>query len=252
MPIFIWHQTHLYLINIKFIFLKLKKITIAIDGFSSTGKSTIAKELANKLQYIYVDSGAMYRAVTLYAMNHNFISENFFDKIGLVNNLANIQLKFKYNPSLGHGEIFLNNKNVESEIRNLEVSKLVSKVAEVSEVRKKLVYLQQEMGKNKGVVMDGRDIGTVVFPNAELKIFMTASASKRAKRRFDELSKKGDKVTLNEILQNVEFRDNLDSTRSDSPLKKASDAIEIDNSKLTLDEQFTKVYQLAINKIKDC
>ncbi len=227
----------------------MKDITIAIDGFSSTGKSTIAKELARKLEYIYVDSGAMYRAVTLYAMQNNLISKSYFQKDKLVQDLIKINLLFRYNSELGFAEIYLNDINVEKEIRNIEVSGLVSKVAEVSEVRRKLVEQQQQMGKNKGVVMDGRDIGTVVFPNAELKFFMNASAEKRAQRRFDEFIKRGDKVSFEEILKNVEYRDHIDSTRDDSPLIKAEDAIEIDNSNLTLNEQFNKVYCLAENII---
>ena len=219
----------------------MKDITIAIDGFSSTGKSTIAKQLANKLAYVYVDSGAMYRAVTLYAMQQNFISETHFYKENLNSELDKINLKFKFNSELGFAEMYLNDVNVESEIRTLAVSKLVSKVAEISEVRKKLVEQQQQMGINKGVVMDGRDIGTVVFPNAELKLFMNASAEKRAQRRFDELIERGDKVTFNEILKNVEFRDHIDSTRDDSPLIVAKGAIEIDNSEMTLDENL-KIY----------
>lgn len=227
----------------------MKNITIAIDGFSSTGKSTIAKELATKLKYVYVDSGAMYRAVTLYAMQHKLISEEIFLKERLINALDNIKLAFKFNPDLGFGEIYLNKVNVETEIRNMKVSRLVSKVAEVPEVRKKLVEQQQQMGKNKGVVMDGRDIGTVVFPDAELKIFMTASAEKRAKRRFDEFLERGEQVTFIETLKNVEYRDHIDTTRKDSPLVKAKDAIEIDNSTLTRAEQFEKVYKLALEII---
>jgi cytidylate kinase len=228
----------------------LKNITIAIDGFSSTGKSTLAKQLAKKLEYVYVDSGAMYRAVTFYAMQQSLISEDHFDKEKLITSLNNIDLKFKYNPLLGFAEIYLNNVNVENEIRTLQVSKLVSKVAEVSEVRRKLVEQQQKMGLNKGVVMDGRDIGTVVFPKAELKLFMIASPAKRAKRRFDELTVKGDKVTYAEILTNVEYRDHIDSTRKDSPLLKATDAIEIDNSNLTVEEQFDKIYKIVLSKLE--
>jgi len=228
----------------------LKNITIAIDGFSSTGKSTIAKELATKLKYVYVDSGAMYRAVTLYAMQNNLISEAYFLKERLINQLDNINLSFKFNPDLGFAEIYLNDVNVEAEIRNMKVSRLVSKVAEVPEVRKKLVEQQQHMGKNKGVVMDGRDIGTVVFPDAELKIFMTASAEKRAKRRFDEFLDRGEQVTFDETLKNVEYRDHIDTTRKDSPLVKADDAIKIDNSALTRKEQFEKVYKLAMEIIE--
>jgi len=228
----------------------LNKITIAIDGFSSTGKSTIAKQLAKKLAYIYVDSGAMYRAVTLYAMNNNFISESYFNKELLIKDLSKINLEFRFNELVGYGEIYLNDKNVEHEIRTLEVSNLVSKVAEISEIRKKLVEQQQLMGKNKGVIMDGRDIGTVVFPNAELKFFMNASAEKRALRRYNELIKRGDKVSYEQILNNVEYRDHIDSTRADSPLIKAKDAIEIDNSNLTLDEQFDIIYTIVQEKLK--
>ena len=228
----------------------MKKITIAIDGFSSTGKSTIAKQLAKKLGYIYVDSGAMYRAVTLYAMHQNYISKKHFYKDQLISNLKSIVLNFKFNPSLGFSEIYLNGVNVENEIRTLEVSNLVSKVAAISEIRKKLVKQQQQMGRNKGVVMDGRDIGTVVFPDASLKLFLTASAEKRAQRRFDELIKRGEKVTYDEILANVKYRDHIDSTRKDSPLIKAADAIEIDNTAMTLAEQFEKVHHLALEIIE--
>ena len=226
-----------------------KKITIAIDGFSSTGKSTIAKQLAKKLEYIYVDTGAMYRAVTLYAMQQNYISETFFNPNDLVADLDNISLSFTFNEQLGFAEMFLNGTNVEKEIRTIEVSKLVSKVAAISEIRKKLVKEQQEMGKNKGIVMDGRDIGTVVFPNAELKLFMTASADKRATRRYKELLDRGDKVKYEEILRNVQERDRIDSTREDSPLIKAEDAIEFDNSDMGLKEQFERIMSLVNARI---
>lgn len=222
-----------------------KKIIIAIDGFSSTGKSTIAKQLAKELEYIYVDTGAMYRAVTLYAMQQNFISKNHFNSEDLIADLNNISLFFTYNEKLGFAEMFLNGTNVEREIRTIEVSKLVSKVAAISKVRKKLVSEQQEMGKNKGIVMDGRDIGTVVFPDAELKLFMTASADKRAKRRYKELIDRGDDVKYEEILQNVQERDNIDSTRKDSPLRKAEGAIEFDNSDMGLKEQFDRIMSLV-------
>lgn len=222
-----------------------KKITIAIDGFSSTGKSTLAKQLAKHLGYIYVDTGAMYRAVALFAMQNDFISVNSLDKIGLINSLKNIILEFKFNPDLGFAEMYLNGQNVEKEIRTIEVSGFVSKVAEISEVRSKLVEQQQEMGKNKAIVMDGRDIGTVVFPDAELKIFMTASAATRAQRRFDELQQKGDLVTYEEVLKNVEERDYIDTHREDSPLVMADDAVEIDNSHLTREEQFEAVLDLV-------
>lgn len=221
-----------------------KKITIAIDGFSSTGKSTLAKELAKELEYVYVDTGAMYRAVAFFALENGYISKEFFDKESLINSLPFIKLEFKFNSQLGFAEMYLNEVNVEKEIRTLEVSSFVSKVAEISEVRSKLVEQQQEMGKNKGIVMDGRDIGTIVFPHAELKIFMTASPITRAERRFKELTSKGDNVTLEEVLKNVEERDYIDTHRADSPLIKANDAIEIDNSNISKQEQFQKVLKL--------
>ncbi|HCQ13565.1 (d)CMP kinase [Flavobacterium sp.] len=223
----------------------MKNITIAIDGFSSTGKSTLAKQLAKHLGYIFVDTGAMYRAVTLFSMQNGYISADYFDKETLINSLPNIKLHFEFNAELGYAEMFLNNVNVEKEIRTIEVSNFVSKIAEVSQVRAKLVEQQQEMGKNKGIVMDGRDIGTVVFPDAELKIFMTASAETRAQRRFDELQAKGDNVSFEEVLKNVQERDYIDSHRADSPLVIADDAIEIDNSYLTRDEQFAAVLELV-------
>jgi cytidylate kinase len=222
-----------------------KKITIAIDGFSSTGKSTLAKQLAKHLGYVYVDTGAMYRAVAYFAMKSEFINNDHFDKLSLVNSLPNIKLHFQFNPELGFAEMYLNNENIEKQIRTLEVSNFVSKVAEVSEVRAKLVEQQQEMGKNKGIVMDGRDIASVVFPNAELKIFMTASAQTRAQRRFDELQQKGDSVSFDEVLKNVEERDYIDTHRADSPLVKDKNAIEIDNSYLSREEQFDKVLNLV-------
>lgn len=227
-----------------------KKITIAIDGFSSTGKSTIAKQLAKKLGYIYVDSGAMYRAVTLYAMNKNYINTTVFDVNALITDLDNILLLFKYNDKLGFSEMYLNDKNVEKEIRRMAVSKLVSKVSTISEVREKLVSQQKEMGKNKGIVMDGRDIGTVVFKDAELKLFMTASPEKRASRRYKELLDKGEDVNYAEILKNVEYRDFIDSTRDDSPLIRAKSAVDFDNSNMGLEEQFERIYNLAIHIIE--
>ncbi|HCF04194.1 (d)CMP kinase [Flavobacterium sp.] len=222
-----------------------KQITIAIDGFSSTGKSTLAKQLAQQLGYIYVDTGAMYRAVAYFAMQNQLISVDSFNKVDLVNQLKNIVLEFKFNSELGFAEMYLNGTNVEKAIRTIEVSGYVSKVAEISEVRAKLVEQQQEMGKNKGIVMDGRDIGTVVFPDAELKIFMTASAATRAQRRFDELVQKGDSVSYDEVLKNVEERDYIDTHRDDSPLVMAEDAVEIDNSHLTREEQFQAVLELV-------
>ena len=225
----------------------MKKIIIAIDGFSSTGKSTLAKQLAAALGYVYVDTGAMYRAVAYYAMQHNLVSETHLDKAGLIAQLSNINLRFQFNPALGFAEMYLNNENVETQIRTIEVSRMVSKVAEISEVRAKLVEQQQAMGKDKGIVMDGRDIGTVVFPDAELKLFMTASSKTRAQRRFDELVEKGQHITFEEVLQNVEERDYIDTHREDSPLIKAEDAIEVDNSSLTKKEQF----ELVLNLVKE-
>ena len=223
----------------------MKKITIAIDGFSSTGKSTLAKQIAAELGYVYVDTGAMYRAVTLFAMQNGYINAESFDKQSLINSLPFIKLHFEFNPELGFGEMYLNDTNVEADIRTIEVSGFVSKIAEVSEVRAKLVEQQQQMGKDKGIVMDGRDIGTVVFPDAELKIFMTASAQTRAQRRFDELLQKGQNVSFEAVLHNVQERDFIDSNRDDSPLRKAENAIEIDNSELTREQQFQQVLTLA-------
>ena len=227
-----------------------KIITIAIDGFSSTGKSTIAKQLAKHLGYVYVDTGAMYRAVTYFAMQNGYITADFFDKQTLINSLSSIKLHFEFNPELGFAEMYLNDVNIEKEIRTLEVSNFVSLVAEVSEVRAKLVEQQQEMGKGKGIVMDGRDIGTVVFPKAELKIFMTASSETRARRRFDELQSKGQEVSFEEVLKNVEQRDYIDTHRDDSPLIIADDAIEIDNSYLNREEQFEAVLDLVDELMK--
>ena len=225
----------------------MQNITIAIDGFSSTGKSTVAKQLAKHLGYIYVDTGAMYRAVTLYTMQNGWIDKDQFDVDALVSNLDKIVISFTFNPELGFAEVYLNGVNIEREIRTLEVSSFVSKVAAIPEVRYQLVKQQQKMGKDKGVVMDGRDIGTVVFPYAELKLFMTASADKRATRRFDELIGRGDDVKYEDVLRNVQERDYIDSHREDSPLVQAEDAIEIDNSDLTLQEQFDTVLNL-VNK----
>ncbi len=222
----------------------MEKITIAIDGFSSTGKSTLAKELAKHLGYVYVDTGAMYRAVALFAMQKGYISKQIFDKQSLIENLPFIKLVFQFNPDLGFAEMYLNEVNVEKQIRTIEVSNYVSKVAEIPEVRSKLVEQQQEMGKSKGIVMDGRDIGTVVFPDAELKIFMTASAKTRAQRRYDELIENGDQVTFDEVLNNVQERDYIDTHREDSPLVKADDAIAIDNSHISKKEQFDLVLKL--------
>ncbi|MEL4308480.1 (d)CMP kinase [Joostella sp. CR20] len=228
----------------------MKKITIAIDGFSSTGKSTIAKQLAKKLNYVYVDTGAMYRAVALFALNNGFISEKGVDIVKLIEKLPTIDLSFKRNETSGNADMYLNGENVEKEIRTLRVSNVVSTVAAISEVRKKLVEQQQIMGAEKGVVMDGRDIGTVVFPDAELKLFMTASAEKRAFRRYKELLDGGESVVFEDVLKNVQNRDHIDSTREDSPLLQAPDAIEFDNSDMGLEEQFERIYNFALRIIE--
>ncbi|KJD34464.1 cytidylate kinase [Tamlana nanhaiensis] len=228
----------------------MQEITIAIDGFSSTGKSTVAKQLAKHLGYVYVDTGAMYRAVTYYAMQNGFIDASNFNVDGLVTDLPKIEIGFKFNPEKGFAEVYLNGENIEKQIRTLEVSSFVSKVAAISEVRKKLVEQQQKMGQDKGIVMDGRDIGTVVFPDAELKLFMTASPETRAERRYNELIERGDNIEYEAVLKNVQERDYIDSNREDSPLVKAEGAIEIDNSKMTLEEQFTKILQLVEVAIK--
>ncbi|MFL1895393.1 (d)CMP kinase [Aquimarina sp. 2-A2] len=222
-----------------------KKIIIAIDGHSSTGKSTVAKQLAKALGYIYVDTGAMYRAVTLYAMRKCFIKDSHFNQEAIERYLPFINIKFKLNKKTGIAEVLLNNENVENEIRKLSVSNNVSQIAAISLVRQKLVQQQKLMGAERGIVMDGRDIGTVVFPDAELKIFMTATAKDRAERRYKEITERGEQVSYEDVLKNVVNRDHIDSTRKDSPLRKAEDAITIDNSNMTLDEQFQKILELA-------
>jgi cytidylate kinase len=224
-----------------------KRIVIAIDGHSSCGKSTIAKELARKLGYIYIDSGAMYRVVTLYALRNGLIKNHIPDVGKLVPGLKNIQITFKWDEESGRNTTFLNDENVEEEIRQLAVSENVSPVSTISEVRAEMVKQQRENGKNKGIVMDGRDIGTVVFPDAELKIFMTASPEIRARRRFDELKAKGLTVDFDEILKNVKERDLIDSTREVSPLRKADDAVVLDNSYLTREEQL----EWVVNRVNE-
>lgn len=224
------------------------KIIIAIDGHSSTGKSTVAKQLAQHIGYTYVDTGAMYRSVAWYAMQNKIIT-NKLNIPMLVAALPFINLRFKKDKDTGISEAYVNDINVEKEIRSLEVSNWVSAVAAVPEVRKKLVEQQQKMGKHKGLVMDGRDIGTVVFPDAELKLFMTASAEVRAQRRFDEMLANGANVSYREVLSNVQERDFIDSNREDSPLVQAKDAILIDNSNLTKEFQFKKILSLVNEKI---
>ena len=228
----------------------MNKIVIAIDGFSSTGKSTIAKRLAKQLNYIYVDTGAMYRAVTYFALKNDFIKNKKLDSEALISSLQDINIAFKFNDELGFAEVYLNGENIESEIRTLEVSSYVSPVATLSQVRRKLVEQQQLMGKGKGIVMDGRDIGTVVFPDAELKIFMTASVETRAKRRFKELLERDHNLSYDKVLENVITRDRIDSTREDSPLVIADNAIEIDNSDLNIEEQVETILKLVNKSIK--
>ncbi len=220
-------------------------ITIAIDGFSSTGKSTVARQLASALAYVYVDTGAMYRAVTLYALRSGFISGETVDHHTLIDHLESLDLEFRHNPDSERSDMYLNGENVEKAIRTLEVSQMVSQVSVLPEVREKLVALQRKMGENKALVMDGRDIGTVVFPNAELKIFMTASPDIRAARRYKELLERGENVQYEDVLENVRKRDHIDANRAVSPLKKAEDAVVIDNSDMGLEEQFERLLFLA-------
>lgn len=216
----------------------MKKIVIAIDGYSSCGKSTMAKNLARQLGYVYVDTGAMYRAVTLYALHHQlFKADGEVDAASLQQAMPDIRISFQFNAQTGKPDTYLNDELVEQEIRTMQVSERVSKIAALPFVRTALVAQQQRMGGDKGIVMDGRDIGTVVFPHAELKIFVTASAEVRAQRRYDELQQKGMPARYDDILKNVQERDYIDSHREVSPLRKAEDAIELDNSNLTIDEQ---------------
>ena len=216
----------------------MEKIIIAIDGFSSCGKSTMAKDLAHELGYIYVDTGAMYRCVALYALQHKlFLKDGEINIPELEAAMPNINISFKLNKETGRPDTYLNNENVENKIRMMEVSSHVSSIAAIPFVREALVAQQQKMGKDKGIIMDGRDIGTVVFPNAELKIFVTASPEVRAQRRYDELMEKGMEADYNEILENVKQRDYRDSHRDVSPLRKADDAIELDNSNISIEEQ---------------
>lgn len=228
----------------------MEKITIAIDGYSSTGKSTLARQLARELGYVYVDTGAMYRAVTLFALQNGLIGEGKVKPNVLVKLLPGIDLRFRFNRETGNSDIYLNGENVEKQIRSLEVSDYVSKIAAIAEVRFKLVEMQRKMGKQKGIVMDGRDIGTVVFPDAELKVFMTAAPDIRANRRYRELLERGEKVTFKEVLRNVQDRDYLDTHREFSPLMKADDAIEFDNGDMGLQEQFERIHNFALRIIE--
>ncbi len=226
-----------------------KKLIIAIDGYSSCGKSTFARAIAKELNYIFIDSGAMYRAVTLYCMNRGFIGEGKLDIPGILRELQDINIEFVYNPDIDEYETFLNSGNVEKEIRGLEVTSHVSRISQIPEVRSRMVELQRQIGIFKGIVMDGRDIGTVVFPDADLKIFMTASVEIRAKRRFDELKSKGIKVDFEEIKRNIIVRDITDENRDISPLRRANDAIILDNSRMTVAEQMEWVHRIIKNKL---
>lgn len=226
----------------------MKKITVAVDGYSSCGKSTMAKDLAKTVKYNYIDSGAMYRAATLYALRNNLFEGDDPDETALKKQINRIHIDFRYNETTGKSETYLNGENVEKEIRSMEVANKVSPVAAIGFVREALVRQQQEMGKNKGIVMDGRDIGTVVFPNAELKIFITARPGIRAQRRLMELATKGENVTFEEVLKNLVKRDLTDTTRKDGPLRQAGDATVIDNSNLTIEEQNAMILKLFKEK----
>ncbi|MGB0136438.1 MAG: (d)CMP kinase [Flavobacteriales bacterium] len=221
------------------------KINIAIDGYSSCGKSTMAKQVAKELNYIYIDTGAMYRAVALHALQQGVIKDGKVDREALVKALDSAYISFRYNSDKQLSETYLNGQNVELEIRSLQVSSYVSQVSDVVEVRQKLVRLQQRMAESRGVVMDGRDIGTVVLPDAELKIFVTADRKVRAQRRYDELMAKGMSVTLEEVVNNLNMRDHLDSTRETDPLRQAKDAVVLDNTNLTMEEQYAFVLNLV-------
>ena len=227
-----------------------KKIIIALDGFSSCGKSTFAKAIAARLGYIFIDTGAMYRAVTLYALEQGAIGEDGVDEAAVVQLLPQINISFRFNAERGASDVYVNGELVEDKIRSIEVSNAVSSVSSIGAVREKLVAMQQQMGRERGVVMDGRDIGTVVFPDAELKIFMTAEATVRAQRRHAELTAKGDNVTLEEILENVISRDKADMERAISPLRQAEDAVVLDNSHMSVEEQmawFMERYEAIVN-----
>ena len=227
----------------------MKKITIAIDGYSSCGKSTIAKDLAHRLDYIYIDTGAMYRAVTFYLLKNNIITKDGKEVYKMEEFLDEISITFQCDPKTKKCEIFLNGENVEADIRNMLIANNVSFIASSKEVREKLVSIQRELGRSKGVVMDGRDIGTVVFPDAELKLFVTSDTEIRAKRRYNELRGKGEKVSLEDVKANLEKRDYIDSHRKESPLAQAEDAVIIDTSHLTREEQTDVAYELVLERV---
>ena len=227
-----------------------RKIVIAIDGHSSCGKSTFAKAIAARLGYIFIDTGAMYRSVTLYALENGGIVNGIVDEDAIVGLLDKIEITFRFNPARGASDVYVNGEIVEGKIRTIEVSNFVSPVSSIGAVRAKLVAMQQQMGKHRGVVMDGRDIGTVVFPDAELKIFMTAEPEVRATRRYAELTAKGDSVSYEEVLENVIARDKADSTRAISPLRKADDAVVLDNSHMTVEQQMAW-FDAEFNRVVD-
>jgi len=228
-----------------------KRLIIAIDGYSSCGKSTFAKSIAKELNYIFIDSGAMYRAVTLYCIRKRFIGSGWLNIEGVLSELKYINIDFVYNPDISEYETFLNSENVESEIREMEVTSYVSRISQIAEVRSRMVELQRQIGAYKGIVMDGRDIGTVVFPDADIKIFMTASVDIRAKRRFDELKAKGSVVDFDEIKNNIIARDIADENRDISPLLRADDAIILDNSRMTVHEQMSWIKGIIEKKKND-
>jgi len=228
-----------------------KKLIIAIDGYSSCGKSTFAKTIAKELNYIYIDSGAMYRSVTLWCIRRNLVGKNFIDEKTIINELKNIHIEFIYNPDIAEYETFLNSENVEREIRGIEVSAHVSRISQIPEVRSRMVELQRQIGVFRGIVMDGRDIGTVVFPDADLKIFMNASVDIRAQRRYDELIAKGLSIDFEEVRRNIIARDISDENRDISPLRKAEDAVVLDNSRMTVNEQMGWVRQIIDRTINE-
>jgi CMP/dCMP kinase len=229
-----------------------KRLIIAIDGYSSCGKSTFARLIAKELSYIFIDSGAMYRAVTLYCMRKNYISIASLNTSGIISELKDIHIDFVYNPDINEYETFLNSENVEKQIRSMEVTGYVSRISQIHEVRARMVELQRQIGVSKGIVMDGRDIGTVVFPDADLKIFMTASVDIRAKRRHNELKSRGVNIDFEEIKRTIIARDIADENRDISPLRRADDAIILDNSKMTVDEQMTWIKAIIDRKRNGC
>lgn len=225
-----------------------KKLVIAIDGYSSCGKSTFARAVAKELKYIYIDSGAMYRAITLYCMRRNFIGGYGINSGGILSELEDITIDFIFNSGINEFETFLNSENVEKEIRSMEVTSYVSRISQIPEIRTHMVELQRKIGEDKGIVMDGRDIGTVVFPDADLKIFMTAAVDIRAKRRYDELKGKGIVIDFEEIKRTLIARDIADENRDISPLRRADDAIILDNSRMTVEEQMIWVMKIIERK----